>query len=91
MKTIELVAKGLHMKTGELLKEMMRNYLEKKLLKIEREIFLLAKKYGVKDVFEFDTKIKKGIFNEKEGYEDYFLLDNLEVEQEKIKNLLEKI
>lgn len=91
MKTIDVVAKELHMKSSELLNESIRYYLEKMFLKIEGDIFLLIKKYGVKNVFEFDAKIKNGIFNEKEVYEDYFLLDNLEAERENIKNLLEKI
>lgn len=91
MSVIDMAAKEFHMKPEELLKESLRTYLEKRLSKVESDIFLLAKKYGVKDVFELDSKIKEGFFTEKETYEDYFVFDNLDAEREKIKNLLEKL
>ena len=91
MVVINTVAKELHMKPKELLKECLRIYLEKRLSKIEADIFLIAKKHGVKDVFELDSKIKEGFVSEKEAYEDYFALDNLEAEREKIRKFLEKL
>ena len=91
MTVIDKVAKELHMKPNELLKESLKTYLEKRLLRIEADIFLLAKKYGVKDVFELDSKVKEGFLSEKEAYEDYFNLDNLETERDKIKKSLEKL
>lgn len=91
MAVIDMVAKELHMKPKELLKESLSTYLEKRLTKVEADIFLLAKKYGVKDVFEFDSKVKEGFISESEAYEDYFVLDNLEAEREKIKKSLEKL
>jgi hypothetical protein len=91
MAVIDAVAKDFHMKPKELLKESLKTYLEKRLSKVEADIFLLAKKYGVKDVFELDAKVKEGLFKEKEAYEDYFALDNLEAEREKIKKYLEKL
>jgi len=91
MTVIDMVAKEFQMKPKELLKESLRTYLEKRLSKVEADIFLIAKKYGVKDVFELDTKVKDGIVSEKESYEDYFVFDNLEAEREKIKKFLEKL
>lgn len=91
MAVIDTMAKELQMKPKELLKESLRTYLEKRLSKVEADIFLLAKKYGVKDVFELDEKVKDGIVSEKESYEDYFVFDNLEAEREKIKKFIEKI
>jgi len=91
MNIIDGVAKELHMKPNELIKESVRTYLEQRLSKIETEIFVLAKKYGVKDVFELDSKVKEGIVSEKEAYDDYFTFDNLEADREKIKKLLEEI
>lgn len=91
MAVIDTMAKELQMKPKELLKESLRTYLEKRLLKVEADIFLLAKKYGVKDVFELDDKVKDGIVSEKESYEDYFVFDNLEAEREKIKKFIEKL
>jgi hypothetical protein len=52
---------------------------------------VLAKKHGVKDVFEFDLQVKEGFITEDKGYEDYFNFDNLEAEKEKIKDFLEKL
>lgn len=91
MAVIDMVAKEFNMKPKELLKESLKTYLEKRLSKVEADIFLLAKKYGVKNVFELDSKVKEGIVNEKEAYDDYFVLDNLEAEREKIKKFLEKL
>jgi len=91
MTVIDLVAKELHMKPKELMKESLRTYLRQRLSKVEADLFLLAKKYGVKDVFELDSKMKEGIVSEKEAYEDYFTFDNLEAEREKIKKYLEKL
>lgn len=91
MAVIDEVAKELHMKPKELLKESLKTYLEKRLTKVEADIFLLAKKYGIKDVFEFDSKVKAGFIRESDAYEDYFNFDNLEAEREKIKKILENL
>jgi hypothetical protein len=91
MAVIDAIAKEFNMKPKELLKESLKTYLEKRLSKVETDIFLLAKKYGVKDVFEFDSKVKEGFIKEKDAYEDYFIFDNLEAEREKIKKFLEKL
>ncbi|MBI4650172.1 hypothetical protein HY745_02590 [Candidatus Desantisbacteria bacterium] len=91
MAVIDMVAKELHMSPKNLLKESLKTYLEIKLSKLEADIFLIAKKYGIKDVFELDSRIKKGFLNEKETYEDYFVLDNLEAEREKTKKIMEKL
>jgi len=91
MSVIEEVAKELHMKPKELLKVSLKTFLEKRLYKIESDLFLLVKKYGVKDVFELDTKVKSGMISEQDGYEDYFAFDNLESEREKIRKFLENL
>jgi hypothetical protein len=91
MTVIDMVAKELHMESRDLLKESLKTYLEKRLFKIEADIFLIAKKYGVKDVFDFDSRVKGGFFSEKDAYEDYFILDNLEAEREKIKKFMEEL
>lgn len=91
MAVIDIIAKELHMNPKELLKESLKTYLEKRLSKIEADIFLIAKRYGVKNVFELDAKVKKGFISEKEAYDDYFALDNLEAEREKIKKYLERL
>ncbi len=88
MATIDLVAKELHMKPDDLLRESLRTYLEKRLTKVEADIYILTKKYGVKDVFEFDSRVREGFITEEKGYEDYFVFDNLEAEREKIKKFI---
>ncbi len=89
MTVIDMVAKEFHLNPDELLRESMRTYLHQKLAKIEADIFLIAKKYGVKDVFSLDSKAKEGFIKESDAYDDYFALDSLETEREKI--LLEKV
>lgn len=91
MNIVDSVAKELHMSPNELIKEGVKTYLKQKLSKIETEIFILAKKYGVKDVFELDSRAQEGLISEKDAYDDYFAYDNLEADREKIKRLLEEI
>ena len=91
MTVVDIIAKEFHLDPDDLLKESLKTYLRQKLVKTEADIFLIAKKYGVKDVFELDSKVKKGLTTEQDAYNDYFTLDNLEAEREKIKELLEKI
>lgn len=91
MSVIDTLAKELHMEPKELLKESLKTYLEKKLSKVEADIFLLTKKYGIKDVFEFDSKVKEGFLKEKDAYDDYFILDNLEAERKLIKKHIKKL
>jgi hypothetical protein len=91
MIAIDAVAKELRMHPNELLKESLKTYLEKRLLKIETEIYMLAKKYGVKDIFDFDKRIKEGLIHEDESHEDFFILDNLEAEKDKLKKIMENL
>lgn len=91
MTIVDIVAKEFHLNPEDLLKESLRTYLNQKLSKIEADIFLIAKKYGVKDVLELDSKVKGGLINEQDAYNDYFSFDNLEAERDKIKRLLEKV
>lgn len=91
MTVVDIIAKEFHLDPDELLKESLKTYLRQKLVKTEADIFLIAKKYGVKDVFELDSKVKKGLTTEQDADNNYFTLDNLEAEREKIKELMEKI
>ena len=91
MNVIDTTARELNMNSDELIKKGVRTYLEKMLSKVETEIFILAKKYGVKDVFELDSRVKEGLISEKDSYDDYFAFDNLEADREKIKKLLKEL
>lgn len=89
MTVIEATAETLHMKPDVLLKESLEFYIEQKISAIEADIFLIAKKYGVKDVFELDKRIEEGFIGETEAYDDYFHLDHLEAERQKLKRVAE--
>lgn len=91
MTIIDTAAKEFNLSSDELVRESLKTYLHQRLSKIEADIFIIAKRYGVKDVFELDSKVKSGLITEQNGYDDYFALDNLEAEREKIKKLLEKV
>jgi len=75
--TIEELAKDLRMKPDELMKESLETFLKHKLRVIESELFLLAKRYGVRDVQQFDKMIQEGKFHEEDAFEDYFSLITL--------------
>ena len=69
----------------------MSNTLKQSIEIIESNIFILAKKYGVKNIFEMDSKVKNGFISENDSYEDYFALDNLEADRDKLKKILMEI
>ncbi len=91
MIALEQIAKDLHMEPEELMKEGLKVFLKQKLKMVEAELFLLAKKYGVYDVFEFDKMVKEGKFHEEDSFEDYFKFDNLEAERDLLLEYMSKI
>lgn len=91
MSVIEATAQTLQMKPDDLVKESLKVYVDQKLSAVEAEIFLLAKKYGVKDVFELDKRVEQGLVSEDEAYEDYFRFDHLEAERKKLKQVVESL
>jgi len=91
MTILNKVARAFKIPPNSLLRESLATYLKQRLIHVESEIFVLAKKYGVKNVLELDTKIQQGLFHENETSEDYFRMDYLEAERDKIKKLLDTI
>jgi len=91
MIALEQIAKDLHMEPEELMKEGLKVFLKQKLKMVEADLFLLAKKYGVDDVFEFDKRVKEGKFHEEDSFEDYFKFDNLEAERDLLLEYMSKI
>ena len=91
MNVINVVAKELQMSPDMLISEGVKTYLKQMLSKVESDIFILAKKYGVKDIFEMDSKVKNGFISKNDSYQDYFTLDNLEADRDKLKKLLREI
>jgi len=89
--TLEELAKDLRMKPDELMKESLETFLKHKLKVIESELFLLVKRYGVRNVQEFDRMIQEGKLHEEDAFEDYFKLDNLEAERDLILEYLDKL
>ena len=91
MTNLEYLAKDLRMKPEVLLKESVERFLKHKLKVIESELFIIAKRYGVTSVTEFDKMVKEGRLHEEDTFEDYFKFDNLEAERDRILNHLEKL
>lgn len=88
--TVKEIARELQVRPKILEQESMKVYLEQKLRLIESELFELTYKYGVKNIEEFDKKIKEGKFHEQNSFEDFFEFDNLEAERDRILAILEK-
>lgn len=91
MTNLEYLAKDLHMRPEVLLKKSIEVFLKRKLKVIESELFVMAKRYGVTSVTEFDKMVKEGRFHEEDAFENYFEFDNLEAERDRILNHLEKL
>ena len=91
MTILNKVARAFQISPHSLLRESLRTYLKQKLIRVESEMFILAKKYGVQNVFELDVKVQQGQFHEQETSEDYFRMDYLETERDKVKNLLDTL
>ena len=88
---IEQVAQRLQTKPEVLERESLKLYLEEKLRVVESELFLLAHRYGVRDVTELDEMIRQGKFHEDEAFEDYFNFDYLEHERDKLLQVSEEL
>ncbi len=91
MTTLEKLAKDLHMKPDQLMRESLETFLRHRLKVVEAELFLLTKRYGVRDVQEFDRAIQEGRFHEQDAFEDYFKFDNLEAERDLILEHVEEL
>ena len=89
--TIKEIAHQLHLPPQKLEQESLRVYLDQKLRHIEAEIFRIASRHEVKDVFQLDQVIQSGKIKEEEGWEDFFELDNLESQRKQMRSLLEKL
>ena len=91
MQVIQKVAKILHEDAKRLERESLKNFLEKNLHSIEAEIYELARKHGIRSVFELDEKLKKGQIKEEHMRDDFQKLDFLTSRKEDILNAIEEI
>jgi hypothetical protein len=88
---VEQFANRLKTNPEQLERESLRFYLNHQLRVIETELFALARRYGVKTVFELDKAIQDGKFNETQAFEEYFRFDSLEDERDTLRGLLEQL
>ncbi len=91
MTIVENIANKLNIDSNELIHQGIKAYLENELKAVDIEIYKLASKYGIEDVNEFLTKVEAGEISETEGYEDFFLLDNLTARRENIIKSLKEL
>jgi len=90
--SIATIATQLKMPVSVLKKESIQDFLERKLLIVETELFSLASKYGVKGIQELDRKIKKGFIHETaESREDFFEFDDLESQRDILQKLVKSL
>lgn len=91
MTTIEKVSEILNMDAGRLENESIREFLKKKIRSVEIRIFQIAKKHGIKSIEELDEKIKKGLVEEENIFEDFKEMDYYESEKDKLLNALKEL
>ncbi len=90
--SIATIATQLNMPVSVLRKESIRDFLERRLLAVETELFSLVSKYGVKGIQDLDNKIKKGLVHETTNTrEDFFELDSLESRRDTLRKLIKSL
>ncbi len=90
MLSVQKIAKEFNMPRSELVKKSIKLYIQQQLVKTEAELFQYCKKYGVKDVFEMDEKLKNGSLHENDIIDDFFAFDHLEYERNRLVSLLKE-
>jgi len=91
MSTISKVSELLGIDVSTLEKESLRVYLKKKMREYNAEILEICRKYGVKSAKEFEELYKSGKLDEENTLDDFFRLDYLESQVEKIKAALREL
>ena len=91
MSTISKVSELLGIDVSTLEKESLRVYLKKKMREYNAEILEICRKYGVKSAKEFEELYKSGKLDEENTIDDFFRLDYLESQVEKIKAALREL
>jgi len=90
MLSVQDVASEFKINTDELIQKSVQLYVQQHLVKVEAELFRYLKKYGIKSVFEMDEKLKTGSLRENDIIDDFFAIDHLESERERLMNLLKE-
>jgi len=91
MRTISKVSELLGIDESTLEKESLKVYLKKKMMEYNAEIIEICRKYGIKSAKEFEELYKSGKLDEENTLDDFFRLDYLETQIEKIKAALREL
>ena len=91
MSAISKVSELLGIDESTLEKESLKVYLKKKMMEYNAEILEICRKYGIKSAKEFEELYKSGKLDEENTLDDFFRLDYLEAQIEKIKVALKLI
>ena len=91
MSVISKVSELLGIDVNTLEKESLKVYLKKKMREYNAEILEICRKYGVKSAKEFEELYKSGKLNEENTLDNFFRLDYLESQVEKIKAALREL
>jgi hypothetical protein len=91
MIAVENIANVLDIQPSELVYNSIKLYLAEKLNAVEIEIFRISKAFDIDKIEDFLAKIQEGKISEEIGYDDFFLLDNLTSQRDKILKLLSEV
>jgi len=91
MSVVSKVSGLLGIDVNTLERECLKVYLKKKMREYNAEILEILNKYGVKSAKEFEELYKSGKLNEENTIDDFFKLDYLESQIEKIKSALREL
>jgi len=85
---VKIVAERLGIPEERLIREALREWIERKLLLVESEIKEVLLRHGVSNVAELEEKIKKGEVEERPAWEDITTLENLIGEKKRLEEAL---
>jgi len=88
---VERVSKALSIPPEELVRRGVEEFLEAQLRACLAEIREVEARYGVKSVDELEEKIRGGVIEERPGWEDLIVLENLEERAERIRKELKAL
>lgn len=88
---LHTVALALHIPKDELLKQGLSNFLERRLRKIQADIFDIYGRYGVANVEAMETCYQDGTLEEADSWRDLQRLDHLEYERDELLKILKPL
>jgi len=91
MSVISKVSGLIGIDANTLERESLKVYLKKKMREYNAEIFEICRKYGVKSAKEFEELYRSEKLDEESTIDDFFKLDYLESQIEKIKSALREL